>query len=175
MCCASCTHPVLTLNDASTGMAIACFMIAITFVMEDGTFLGIIALALYLSFFSLGMGPGAWLIPAEVFSTTIRAKAMSMATFLNRITATVVTSTFLTVAESFTWAGYFSILGIICLLVLLFFFLYLPETKGRSLEEMSLYFAELMGDNAILEAEKKVYAGIGRPAPPSSRTSGTLA
>jgi len=157
------------------GMSVACFMIAITFVMEDGTLLGIVALALYLSFFSLGMGPGAWLIPAEVFSTTIRAKAMSMATFLNRITATIVTSTFLTVAESISWAGYFSILGIICLLVLLYLFIYLPETKGRSLEDMSLYFAEVTGDNAILEAEKRLHAGTGGPMSPSSGTTGTLA
>lgn len=166
------------MNDActpSTGMSVACFMIAITFVMEDGTLLGIVALALYLSFFSLGMGPGAWLIPAEVFSTTIRAKAMSMATFLNRITATVVTSTFLTVAESISWAGYFSILGIICLLVFLYLFIYLPETKGRSLEDMSLYFAEVTGDNAILEAEKRLHAGTGGPMSPSSGTTGTLA
>lgn len=138
-------------------MSFSCFMIAITFVVEDGTFLGIIALALYLCFFSLGMGPGAWLIPSEVFSTTIRAKAMSLATFANRATATIVTSTFLTVADSISFEGYFSMLGVVCLLVLLFFYLYLPETKGRSLEDMSVYFAEITGDTAILEAEKRLH------------------
>jgi Sugar (and other) transporter len=42
----------------------------------------IVGLSLYLSFFSIRMGPGAWLIPSEIFATGIRAKAMSMATFL---------------------------------------------------------------------------------------------
>ena len=41
--------------------------------------LAVFVFALYLAFFSLGMGPGAWLIPSEVFSTMIRAKAMSAA------------------------------------------------------------------------------------------------
>ena len=41
--------------------------------------LAVFGLALYLAFFSLGMGPGAWLVPSEVFSTMIRAKAMSVA------------------------------------------------------------------------------------------------
>ena len=105
------------------------------------------------------MGPGAWLIPSEVFSTTIRAKAMSLATFANRATATIVTSTFLTVADTISFEGYFSMLGVVCLLVLLFFYLYLPETKGRSLEDMSVYFAEITGDTAILEAEKRLHGG----------------
>jgi len=138
--------------------------------MEDGTVLGIIALAIYLSFFSLGMGPGAWLIPSEVFSTTIRAKAMSLATFANRVTATIVTSTFLTVADSISFEGYFSMLGVVCLLVLLYFYLYLPETKGRSLEDMSVYFAEITGDTAILEAEKRLHGGVG-----GAPSQGTLA
>ena len=141
-------------------MAIALFIISLTFAIEEGgAWITILALAMYLGFFSLGMGPGAWLIPAEVFSTTIRAKAMSMATFLNRVTATIYSSSFLSVAETISWAGFFSLLGFICLLVLLFFYIYLPETKGRSLENMSVYFAEVTGDTALLEAERKLHGG----------------
>jgi hypothetical protein len=46
--------------------------------------LAVTALVLFVSFFSLGMGPGAWLVPSEVFSLNVRAKAMSLATFANR-------------------------------------------------------------------------------------------
>ena len=46
--------------------------------------LAVTALVLFVSFFSLGMGPGAWLVPSEVFSLDVRAKAMSLATFANR-------------------------------------------------------------------------------------------
>lgn len=156
------------------GMAIACFMISFSFVWEGGgTFVGLAALGLYLSVFSLGMGPGAWLIPSEVFSTTIRAKAMSISTFLNRVTATIVTSTFLSVADMMTWSGYFAMLGAVCLLVTIYFYIYLPETKGRSLEDMTVYFAEVTGDNAVLEAEKRLHGEMEQMSTPSN--TGTLA
>lgn len=35
--------------------------------------------------------------------------------------------------------------------------MYLPETKGRALEDMSQYFAEITGDRSILEAEESLY------------------
>jgi MFS family permease len=62
------------------GMSVALFLVSFSF-MGDGSrkVLSVFGLALYLSFFSVGMGPGAWLIPSEVFSTMIRAKAMSVA------------------------------------------------------------------------------------------------
>lgn len=159
------------------GMAISLFLISSTFVVDVGSqSIGMIALAGYLGFFSLGMGPGAWLIPSEVFSTTIRAKAMSMATFLNRVTATVVTSTFLTVTKTITMAGTFFMLGVVCLVVCGFFYVYLPETKGRSLEDMSVYFAEITGDTAIIEAERRLNERmrLSTKAEPLG-TSGTLA
>jgi sugar porter (SP) family MFS transporter len=122
---------------------------------NNSTF-AIVGLALYLSFFSLGMGPGAWLIPSEIFATSIRAKAMSMATFFNRITATLMSSTFLSTANVMGWGGFFIMLAAISLVVFIFIYFLLPETKGRSLEDMSVYFAEITGDTSILEAEKKI-------------------
>lgn len=47
-------------------------------------------------------------------------------------------------------------LSIICLVVFGFLLKYLPETKGRSLEDMSVYFAEIMGDTSVLEAEERL-------------------
>jgi len=115
-------------------------------------------------FFSLGMGPGAWLIPSEVFATSIRAKAMSLATFLNRATATLMSSTFLSLANALSWAGFFLAMCCVCLIVALFMAIYLPETKGRSLEDMVVYFAEIMGDRSILQVEMG-HQGQGLMAP----------
>lgn len=117
----------------------------------------VFGLALYLAFFSLGMGPGAWLIPSEVFSTMIRAKAMSVATFMNRVTGTVISSTFLSVATAMSYSGFFIMMSIVCLIILAWMFVYLPETKGRPLEDMSQYFAEITGDRSLLEAEETMY------------------
>ena len=114
----------------------------------------IFTVCLYFMTYSIGVGPGTWLITSEVFATSIRAKAMSIATFLNRVIATIVTSTFLNVADAMTWAGFFFIQTLVCLVVAIFFFIYVPEFKGRPLEDSSLYFAEITGDRTVLEIEK---------------------
>ena len=116
-----------------------------------------LGLAAYLAFFSSGMGPGGWLVSAEVFALCIRAKAMSVATFLNRVTATLMASTFLSTAKAISWTGFFLLLAGVCVIGIIFLFLYLPETKGRSLEDMAVYFAEITGDSFILEIEEKVH------------------
>lgn len=140
------------------GMSLALVFLSIIYWSSDSpdTVALVIVLAIYLACFSFGMGPGAWLIPSEVFSTSIRAKAMSVATMLNRVTACVMSSTFLTVQKTLTWPGFFLLLAFVCLAIFGFLYFYLPETKGRSLEDMSLYFSEITGDNSILEAEKKL-------------------
>jgi MFS family permease len=137
-------------------MCIALLCLSLNFYFEHSSGFAVFALALYLAFFSLGMGPGAWLIPSEVFATTIRAKAMSVATFMNRATATLLASTFLSTANAMSWAGFFLLLSVVCIIVGAFFFVYLPETKGRSLEDMSIFFAEITGDRSILEVEGRV-------------------
>ena len=132
----------------------ALVLVAIPYMMgSPNPGLTIFGLAVYLSMFSLGLGPGCWLIPSEVFTLSIRAKAMSLATFLNRIFATIMSSTFLSMANVLTWGGYFILLACVCFILFLFFYLLLPETKGRALEDMALYFAEITGDRSILDVE----------------------
>lgn len=140
------------------GMAAALLMISIAFFVNQNVSPAFVVtgLALYLMFFSTGMGPGAWLVPAEVFAICIRGKAMSVATFANRVTATLMASTFLSTADGIGWGGFFLLLCIICLIVSVFLYFFLPETKGRSLEDMSNLFAEITGDKSILEAEARI-------------------
>mmetsp|Transcript_5229 Transcript_5229/g.12507 ORF Transcript_5229/g.12507 Transcript_5229/m.12507 type:complete len:511 (-) Transcript_5229:133-1665(-) len=145
-------RPMLSLS--LLGMGVACVIIAFT---KQGA--QIAGMGLYLSFFSIGMGPGAWLIPSEIFPTSIRARGMSLATLLNRIVATIVSSTFLTTADSMGWTEYFMLLAGVCLFFAIFLVIFLPETKGRSLEDMSLYFAEITNDRSILDAEATLRKG----------------
>ena len=159
-----------------SGLTVAVFVLAATFLFEDiSASLGILGLTLYLTFFSVGMGPGAWLIPAEVFSTTIRAKAMSVATFMNRVTGTLMTSSFFTMAELLTYSGFFILLGFINIGIILFFYFFLPETKGRNLEDMSMYFAEITGDSSVLDAERRLKESSQSTTQESERPMGTLA
>lgn len=140
------------------GMCGACILTSISFIRENGSTFAIVGLSLYLSFFSIGMGPVAWLVPSEIFPTSIRAKGMSIATFFNRIVATLMASTFLSTANAISWAGFFLLLACVCGVVFIFVFVLLPETKGRSLEDMALYFAEITDDSDVLRAEKQVTA-----------------
>ena len=142
----------------SEGMTLALCLISFTFFGggQSKSGFAVFGLALYMSFFSIGMGPGAWLIPSEIFATSIRAKSMSVATFWNRITATLMASTFLSTSKAITWAGFFLMLAGVCIIVAAFIYVYLPETKGRSLEDMSIYFAEITGDQSLLDAEAKI-------------------
>lgn len=121
----------------------------------------VVALAAYLAFFSVGIGPGNWVVVSEVFATSIRAKAMCAAIFPNRVTATLMASTFLSVANALGWPGFFFMLASICAASALFLYIYLPETMGKSLEEMSIYFAQITGDRSILDVEEKLHGGGG--------------
>ena len=81
---------------------------------------------------------------------------MSVAILPNRITATIMASTFLSVADALTWPGFFLLLAGVCLASTAFLYHYLPETKGKSLEQMAVYFAEVTGDRSILDVEERV-------------------
>ena len=140
------------------GMTGALCLVSASFYINGrfGAKFNIAGLALYLAFFSIGMGPGAWLVPSEVFANCVRGKAMSVAAFLNRLAATIMASSFLSVAEAIGWSGYFLTLAIASTVVFGLMHNYLPETKGRSIEDMSSYFAEITNDTSVLEAEAKI-------------------
>jgi MFS family permease len=140
------------------GCAISLLVVSLTFVAETpaSNVATVIALAFYLAFFSIGLGPGNWVVASEIFATSIRAKAMSLAVFANRLTATVMASSFLTLSDALTLPGFLFMLTLICLGSAAFLFKLLPETKGRSLESMSHYFAEITGDRSFLETENEL-------------------
>lgn len=118
----------------------------------------VLGLACFLAFFSSGLGPGNWVVVSEIFALSIRAKAMSVAILPNRMTATIMASSFLSLSELLTWPGFFLVLAGICLFGAGFLYIYLPETKGKTLEEMAVYFAELTGDRSILDVEEQLRA-----------------
>ena len=110
---------------------------------SDNSKVVLFGLALYLASFSLGLGPLAWIIPNEIFPTAIRAKAVSLSVFMNRLAAAVVSSTMLSLADLLGWFGYFVFLATVCSLILAFFYVYLPETKGMRLEDVAHYIEEI--------------------------------
>lgn len=98
---------------------------------------------LYTFFFELGLGPGCWLIPSEVFYNAIRMRAMTLATFANRVTTTGVVASAISIQNAWSWSGFFSWYGSTAGLAAAFLWIYMPETKGRSLEAMYAHFEEI--------------------------------
>lgn len=86
--------------------------------------------------FSIGLGPGVWVLIAEFFPTRIRGRAMSIATVCLWAACTLLTMTFLSLANALTPTGAFLIYAAMCVITFLLVLLVVPETKGRSLEQI---------------------------------------
>lgn len=141
-----------------TGIIIALLTLSISFTIPppESSIVAMTGLSLFLASYGIGLGPVAWLLPSEIFATCIRAKGVSLATFINRGMATLMVAGFLTVKNTISWPTFFLILAFVTWLALSLLYCYLPETKGRSLEDMTLYFAEETNDFSILDAERKL-------------------
>ncbi len=90
---------------------------------------------LYVAAFAMGLGPGAWVYISEIFPTNVRGRAMSIATAVLWGSCILVSNSFLTMVRALGPAGAFGVYAGICAIAVVFFSR-LPETRGRSLEEI---------------------------------------
>ncbi len=98
--------------------------------------ISIVSLMGYVAFFSIGLGPVTWVILSEIFPLKIRGKAMTVALFVNWVFNYIVSLTFLDLMTSLGSHGAFLIYAVITVIALVFVYRYIPETKGKSLEEI---------------------------------------
>ena len=86
------------------------------------------------------MGPVTWLLTAEVYPVNIRAKANAVTVCCNRIAAAVVSMSYLSLGARLGRGGTWVLFASMTLCITTFVVLLVPETKGRTLEEMRAYF-----------------------------------
>jgi len=98
--------------------------------------LALIALILYIASFAIGLGPVFWLMISEIFPLHLRSPAMALCTIANWAFNFLVSFTFLSLVGALGRSGTFLLYGAIGLLALVFFATRVPETNGRSLEEI---------------------------------------
>ena len=115
--------------------------------------LAITSVAVYIIAFSLGWGAIPWLLSAEMFPMLVRGKCMSIATFVNWVFATVITAGYQKYAATVHPYGAFWTFSIILVLSFFFVILFLPETKGKSLQEIEAKFAGSHVEDLVLEDE----------------------
>lgn len=96
----------------------------------------------YVACFAIGIGTGTWVLMSEICPTRIRGRAMSIATVFLWCGTLLVTLTFLSLVRALTAAGAFLLYAIVCIAALLFVGLIVPETKGRSLEEIEHWWLD---------------------------------
>ncbi|XP_014610094.1 PREDICTED: facilitated trehalose transporter Tret1-like isoform X3 [Polistes canadensis] len=101
----------------------------------------LLSMIIYVIGFSLGFGPIPWLMMGEILPARIRGTAASIATAFNWTCTFVVTKTYEDFKELTGAHGTFWFFGIICALGVIFVYIWVPETRGRSLEEIEKRFA----------------------------------
>ncbi len=94
------------------------------------------ALLLYIASFAVGLGPVFWLMISEIYPLRERGPAESAASVVNWGMNFIVSFTFLSLVSALTRPGAFWLYAGIGVLAILFFLARVPETRGRSLEEI---------------------------------------
>ena len=107
--------------------------------LTSGVFVLVFILG-YIAFFSASLGPAVWVIVAELFPNRLRSKGMSIAVMSLWMACILVTITFPMMLERLSGGITFFIFALICLANLLYIWKYVPETKGKTLEELEKHF-----------------------------------
>ncbi|KAK4258591.1 hypothetical protein QN277_005026 [Acacia crassicarpa] len=90
--------------------------------------------------FSIGAGPITWVYCVEILPLRLRAQGVAMGVVVNRMICGVISITFLSLSKAITIGGAFFLYGTIATIGWIFFFIVLPETRGKTLEEMEASF-----------------------------------
>ncbi len=120
----------------SIGMAVGAFAVAICDQMGIKGIAPVFSVIVYAAFFMMSWGPICWVLIAEIFPNTIRGKAIAIAVAFQWIFNYIISSTFPALYDFSPMFAY-SLYGIICVLAALFVWRWVPETKGKTLEDMS--------------------------------------
>jgi sugar porter (SP) family MFS transporter len=122
---------------ASAGMGLSLILTGLAFCNNifSGAWI-LIFILLYIACFALAMGPVVWVIMSEIFPTRIRGSAMSIATVFLWIACFLVSLTFPVLADQLDESVTFWIYSFMCIVTFIFVWFVVPETKGKTLEEI---------------------------------------
>ena len=134
------------LISGSVGMAIGAFGVAMCNVVTGlPAIISVISIMVYSASFMFSWGPICWVLIAEIFPNTIRGAAVAIAVAFQWIFNFIVSSTFLPMynmrlgemGDKFGHMFAYALYGIICVAAALFVWKLVPETKGKTLEDMT--------------------------------------
>jgi SP family arabinose:H+ symporter-like MFS transporter len=125
------------LIGGSIGMAVSLFVLAVAFYLHQfGGFLILIFVLIYIASFAASLGPVTWVFISEIYPNRLRSEAMSVAVVLLWAAVFLVSFTFPYMLNVFGGGTAFLLFGCMCVIYLIFLFIKIPETKGKSLEDL---------------------------------------
>ncbi|MBN1805289.1 MAG: sugar porter family MFS transporter [Sedimentisphaerales bacterium] len=133
----------------SAGMGLCLFGMGMTAYFQKTDLWVLLFILGYIACFALSVGPVTWVILSEIFPTRIRGRAMAIATVCLWAANYVVSQTFpmmdenSLLLEKFHRAFPFWVYGVFCAVLIVFVRRYVPETKGKTLEEIEKHWMDL--------------------------------
>ena len=132
------------LITGSLGMALGAFGVALSFGHAGLEFVTMISILIYSASFMFSWGPICWVLISEIFPNTVRGAAVAIAVAAQWIFNFVVSSTFvpmfnmhITPNDDFGHWFTYGLYGVMCIVAAVFVWKLVPETKGKTLEDMS--------------------------------------
>ncbi len=138
--------------SGSVGMIVGFLMLGVSLMTDNIGLVSLIGVLVFIGSFAMSMGPVVWVLLSEMFPNSIRSAAMSIAVAVQWAMNYVVSQSFPIVVESEVnnnafWNGslpYFIFIAFI-VVIIVFTMKYIPETKGRSLEDLEKIWEEKYG------------------------------
>ncbi len=115
-----------------------------------GGLITVLALVVFIASFAFSMGPIVWTLISEIYPNRVRGRAIAVATAVNWLAAFLVAQFFLSVVDAIGEATTFFLFSFFCVVTYVFVWRYVPETKGKSLEEIQERWV-LKGDRMLEE------------------------
>jgi MFS family permease len=133
----------------SMGMTVTLVLLSITYFLKLEGIFTLICILMFIAFFAACIGPVFWTLVSEIFPNRIRGKALAFASFTQWVFNFLVVLLFPHFLKTVGGTATFLFLAVMSGLQWLFTYLNVPETKGKSLEEIEMHW------ESVFEKEKK--------------------
>ncbi|KAJ8420392.1 hypothetical protein Cgig2_009662 [Carnegiea gigantea] len=134
--------PLLYISTIGMTICLFCVVLALAFVGKGpfGISLALLSVCGNVAFFSVGMGPINWVLTSEIFPLRLRAQAVASGFMGNRLCSGIISLSFLSLSSTISVPGTFLLFTALSALSVAFVYKLVPETKGKTLEQIESLF-----------------------------------
>ncbi len=130
------------------GMVVGLVVLGLAFSGDGSAGMSVAALMIYVAAFAISLGPIFWIINAEIYPQKIRGHASGVGTMANWFSNFAISLTFLPLLKELGDSETFYLYAAVGVLTIWFCLKFVPETKGKTLDEIETYWSEKTGPSA---------------------------